>query len=273
MQEALNHLVTLVQALGKPIDHAGLANPIALVPDGVSIEGLEQHLPSPVRIRQRVSVLDAATFIAYVQRFTSPACAVFCSGPEGRTFTAVLDYHQPGQPAWATHTATYRCPNTVEWGRWKEKDSKRMSQADFAEFIEDNVRDIVQPEKEARAPSAADMLEISRTLEAKKNICFRQGIRLDNGQVQLTYNEQIDGRAGETGQLNIPEQFFIGVKPFLGGDAFLVAARFRYRIQEGQLVMWYELIRPDKVLEEAYGAVRKQIQTGIGEVPMYEASL
>ncbi|MDT4806982.1 hypothetical protein FQZ97_398220 [compost metagenome] len=273
MQQSIQQLVALAQALGKPIDHEGLASPIALVPDGVSIQALEQHLPAPVRIRQRLTVLDAATFIAYVRRFTSPAAAVFCNGPEGRTFTAVLDYHQPEQPAWANHSATYRCPTTIEWGRWQEKDGKRMSQADFAEFIENNVRDIVQPEKEPRAPSAADMLEISRTLEAKKNICFRQGIRLDNGQVQLTYNEQIDGRAGETGQLTIPEQFFIGVKPFLGGDAFLVAARFRYRIQEGQLAMWYELIRPDKVLEEAYGAVRKQIQEGIDQVPMYEASL
>ena len=117
------------------------------------------------------------------------------------------------------------------------------------------------------------MLEISRTLEAKKNITFRQGTRLDNGQVQLTYNEEIDGRAGEAGQLRIPEQFFIAVKPFLGGDAFCVPARFRYRIQDGRLMMWFELVRPDKVLEEAYNAVRDKIQTAINEVPLYEATI
>jgi uncharacterized protein YfdQ (DUF2303 family) len=273
MQEAINKLVILAQALGKPVDHPGLATPIALVPHGVTLQGLEEHLPAPIRIRQRLTVLDADTFISYINRFATAASAVFCNGPEGRTFTAVIDYHQPDAPAWREHSATYRCPITVEWGRWKEQDRKRMDQATFAEFIEENIKDIVQPNGLLSAPNAADMLEISRTLEAKKNISFRQGTRLDNGQVQLTYNEQIDGRAGETGQLSIPEQFFIGVKPFLGGDAFCIPARFRYRIAEGRLTMWYELVRPDKVLEEAYNAVRTKIQDGIDEVPLYEANL
>ncbi|CAD5377116.1 conserved hypothetical protein [Pseudomonas sp. OF001] len=273
MQQAITQLVALAQALGKPLDHPGLTAPVALLPEGVELQGLEQHLPAPVRIRQSVKVLDAKTFIDYVNRFADSASAVFCNGPEGRTFTAVLDYHQPDSPSWGTHKATYQCPTTVEWGNWRAADRKKMAQADFAEFIEENVKDIVQPDGNHAAPTAADMLEISRTLEAKKNIAFRQGIRLDNGQVQLTYNEQIDGRAGETGQLNIPEQFFIGIRPFLGGDAFCIPARFRYRIQEGRLVMWFELVRPDKVLEEAYNAVRKQIADAIGSVPLYEATI
>lgn len=273
MKEAISQLTTLALALGKPFDHPGLRNPLALVPDNVHLQDLEEHLPAPVRIRQAVKVLDAKTFIDYVNRFADTASAVFCNGPEGRTFTAVLDYHQPDQPSWATHKATYQCPTTVEWGNWRKADRTKLAQADFAEFIEENVKDIVQPEGNPAAPTAADMLEISRTLEAKKNISFRQGTRLDNGQVQLTYNEQIDGRAGETGQLNIPEQFFIGIRPFLGGDAFCIPARFRYRITEGRLVMWFELVRPDKVLEEAYNAVREQIKTAIGDVPLYEATI
>ncbi|MGO4364494.1 YfdQ family protein [Pseudomonas sp. PAB10] len=273
MQQAIQQLVTLAQALGKPIDHPGLAAPIALLPEGVSVENLEHLLPAPSRTRQKLTVLDAESFIEYVNRFANPATAVFCNGPEGRTFSAVIDYHQPAAPAWRDHVATYRCPTTIEWGRWKENDRKRMDQATFAEFIEENVKDITQRENEATDPCAADMLEISRTLEAKKNITFRQGIRLDNGQVQLTYNEEIDGRAGEAGQLRIPEQFFIAVKPFLGGDAFCVPARFRYRILEGRLQMWFELVRPDKVLEEAYNAVRQKIQSAIGDVPLYEATL
>ena len=70
--------------------------------------------------------------------------------------------------------------------------------------------------------------------------------------MQLTYNEEIDGRAGEAGQLRIPEEFFIALKPFLGGDTFCVPARFRYRIQEGRLVMWYELVRADIKRIEAH---------------------
>lgn len=273
MKEVINQLVALAQGLGKPFNVEQIKAPLALVPSGIDLQVLEQHLPAPTRTKQSLTVLDAATFIDYVKRFTTPATVVFCNGPNGRTFRAVFDYHQPDQPAWGSHSASYACPLTVEWGNWKAADRKRMSQADFAEFIEDNVKDVVTNEQTPGAPTAADMLEISRTLQAQKNITFRQGTRLDNGQVQLTYNEEIDGRAGETGQLRIPEQFYIGVKPFIGGAAFLVAARFRYRIVEGRLQVWYELVRPDKVLEEAYEAVRKTISDGIGDVPMYEASL
>lgn len=273
MQEAINYLVTLAQTLGKPVDHPDLPAPYALVPEGVKLQDLEGLLPAPTRIRQALKVLDADTFIAYVNRFATPASAVFCDGPEGRNFVAKLDYHQPDQPSWGQHVAVYQCPISIEWGRWKAGDRKKMDQATFAEFFEENIRDITVPEGNPQAPSPADMLEISRTLEAKKNISFRQGTRLDNGQVQLTYNEQIDGQAGETGQLKIPEQFFIGIRPFLGGDAFCVPVRFRYRIAESRLVMWFELVRPDKVLEEAYTTVRAKIQGAIGEVPMYEATL
>ncbi|WP_339480357.1 YfdQ family protein [Pseudomonas sivasensis] len=273
MQQALQHLVTLVQSLGKPIEVPGIPAPLALLPNGVSIESLEHLLPAPSRIKQKLTVIDAESFISYVNRFSTQATAVFCNGPEGRTFSAVIDYHDPVAPAWREHVATYRCPTTVEWGNWKEKDRKRMDQATFAEFIEDNVKDITHHPEHENTPSAADMLEISRTLEAKKNITFRQGTRLDNGQVQLTYNEEIDGRAGEAGQLRIPEEFFIALKPFLGGDAFCVPARFRYRIQEGRLVMWYELVRADKVLEEAYNAVRAKIEGAIKDVPLYEATI
>lgn len=272
MQEAVSQLLALAQGLGKPFNHEQVPAPLALVPQGVELKDLEHLLPAPSRIRQALTVLDVQSFIAYVNRFATSATAVFCNGPEGRTFKAIIDYHQPGEPAWGNHKATYSCPLTVEWGNWKGADRKRMNQEDFAQFIEDNVKDITTPDNQPTAPSAADMLEISRTLQAQKNISFRQGTRLDNGQVQLTYNEEIDGRAGATGQLSIPEQFFIGIKPFLGGDGFLVAARFRYRITDGRLAMWYELVRPDKVLEEAYIAVRAQIQQAIGEVPLYEAT-
>jgi uncharacterized protein YfdQ (DUF2303 family) len=273
MKEAISLLASLAQALGKPFTVDQIKAPLALVPAGVSLEVLEQHLPAPVRTKQHLNVLDAETFIDYVKRFTTSATVVFCNGPNGRTFRVVFDYHQPDQPAWGSHTASYACPLTVEWGNWKQNDRKKMTQAEFAEFIEDNVKDVVTNDQTPGAPTAADMLEISRTLQAQKNITFRQGTRLDNGQVQLTYNEEIDGRAGETGQLRIPEQFYIGVKPFIGGEAFLVSARFRYRIVEGRLQVWYELVRPDKVLEEAYAAVRNTISEGINEVPMYEASI
>lgn len=86
----------------------GIPAPLALLPNGVSIESLEHLLPAPSRIKQKLTVLDAESFISYVNpRFSTQATAVFCNGPEGRTFTAVIDYHNPATPAWRDHVATY----------------------------------------------------------------------------------------------------------------------------------------------------------------------
>ena len=52
MQEAISHLVTLAQALGKPQDHHALPAPFALVPQGVKVQDLEGMLRAPTRIRQ-----------------------------------------------------------------------------------------------------------------------------------------------------------------------------------------------------------------------------
>ncbi|EQM69989.1 DUF2303 family protein [Pseudomonas tohonis] len=272
MQSTLNHLLSLAQALGKPLDHPGLATPISLLPDDVKVESLEHLLPAPTRTKVSRTLLDAASFIEYANRFKSPATSLFCNGPDERGFKAIFDYHQPGQPAWGDHTALYVCPTTTEWSRWLKANRQPFEQADFAAFIEDNIKDIVVPPEDTQAPSAADMLEISRTLSAQKNLQFRQGVRLDNGAVQFTFNEEINGQAGNAGQLSIPEQFYIGVKPFLGGDTFCIPARFRWRITDKQaLSIRFELVRPDKVLEMAYSAVREQIQKGLADVPMYES--
>lgn len=85
-----------------------------------------------------------------------------------------------------------------------------MQQAEFAEFIERNLPDIVEP-------VGADMLEISRSLQAKKKVSFASGIRLANGQTELTYEEDIQGTAAK-GKLQIPEIFKIGIKVIEGGS-------------------------------------------------------
>ncbi len=147
-----SNLVTLAQALGKPIDHDDLAAPFALVPDGVDVKIAGTSATRTRRASARRSLCWMPTaFIAYVNRFATTATAVFCNGPEGRTFSAVIDYHQPDLPAWSDHTATYCCPITVEWGRWKAGDRKRMDQATFAEFVEENVKDIVVPRRHANS--------------------------------------------------------------------------------------------------------------------------
>lgn len=64
------------------------------------------------------------------------------------------------------------------------------------------------------------------------------------------------------------EKIAIGIPIFWGGDAYQITARLRYRVKEGRLTFWYELIRPDKILEDATKTLINKIKVSTG-VPLF----
>jgi len=248
----------------KPVVHqiAGLT-PFMSVPNNYKTESLHPYLPSPLRVQQTVQMLTAADFAAYWERFKNDSSVIFAD-ERSATYKAIIDYHSTGgQPQWCEHTATYACPHSPEFKIWRDADGKQMGQPQFAEFIEDNYPDVTNP-------AHATMLEMSSNLQAKKSVNFAQATRLDNGQTQLTYQEQVSGTV-ETkgGSMKVPETFEITIPVFLGGAPAKINARLRYRINDGKLVMWYQLHRPAKVVEEAVRQVTATIRKAIGTDPMY----
>lgn len=223
--------------------------PLAVVPQGAGLVELERLLPHPMRASGSVALNDAESFIRVVNDHKTDSTRIYSSKER---FVAVFDEHQRGQPGWRGHRAIYSCPLAVEWQTWMKHNAKPMSQVEFARFVEDNLPDIAMP-------PAAEMLEISRSLEAKKKVSFASGIRLSNGQNELVYEEQISGTAAK-GKLAVPEEFVVGIPVLEGGIRYAVTARLRYRIADtGGLTMWYELLRPHKVVEDAIKEVSDTI--------------
>ena len=230
--------------------------PNVLVPEGYRVHDLESALLRPLRPRGTVVLRDTASFTAVVADRKVEGTRLYgkLSPP---SFTAVFNDTTGEVPGWRDDRATYACPVSVEWQRWTASNGKQMNQEAFAQFIEDNAADCVTPD-------AATMIEVSRTLEAKKKVNFASGIRLSNGQSELTYEETVSGTAGK-GKFTVPEEFVIGVSVLEGGPKYAVTARLRYRIAEqGKLTMWFDLLRPHKVLEDAVREVWHQIQTETG---------
>lgn len=239
--------------------------PAVLIPEGYRVQTFEDHRQRPIRIERSVAAHTARAFVEYVKRFWDDGTMVFADS--GKTvFTAVIDYHRSAVlPDWCRHYVTYKCPTSLEWGSWSEKSGKVMNQAQFAEFIEDNLVDIVQP-------IGAEMLEVAKTLDARSSVRFKSAIRLDNGETQLVYEEMIDGAAGAKGQIKIPQTIKLALRVFQGEDPYEVEARFKYRIKDGALTMWYELVRPQRIIEDAFRGVMERIAEELNEVPVIEAS-
>ena len=239
----------------KCIDEVG--RPFVVVPEGHVIKDLEHTLLQPTRITANITMRDAASFIGYVKRHAEDGSSIYGQLGMQPKFVAIIDDNEPTDPRWRQHTVSYSCPLSREWATWIGANKKPRSQAEFAQFIEDNLLDIIEP-------ASADILLISRTLEAKKAVNFASAVRLDNGEVQFTYNEEIQGTAGK-GQMKVPETFVIAIPVFEGDALYKITGRLRYRIKDGDLTMWYDLEREHKTIEAAAKAVWAAIEEATGK--------
>ena len=233
--------------------------PVLVIPDDFKVErfpDLEEKQKKPERVKETVTTETPQSFIDYFNHFANDTSVVFCD-IDNANFTGIIDYHKGADPAWCNHKVTFKCKKTEEWASWLSMNNKKMSQLDFAYFIENNLEEIVTPD-------GATMLEIATSLKAKTKTTFQSGMLLANGQTQLQYIEEIDGSAGTKGEIKIPETIDIGLHLFEGGEPYRLQARFRYRINEGNLSMWYDLIRPQKThraaVEDVYKAINKDMK-------------
>lgn len=239
--------------------------PVIVVPEGYKVEDIERYLDFPARARGIIKAETPDAFIAYFNRFADETedgkddpdgCSMVFARSGDFLVKGIIDWHVPhDQPGFAEHRVTYEAPRSDEWKIWTAMNGTAMPQADFSRFIEDNVKDI-------REPAGADVLEVARQMEVKKNVEFASAERLSDGQREFTYNETVEGST-RRGQLKIPEEFKLGIPVFIDGPAYEVTARLRYRINGGQLSLWYDLFRPHEIERDAFGEVVKKIDDGI----------
>lgn len=258
LREAIAVGASLVEL--KSID----GTPFIVTPDDFSVTSVEHLLESPTRKRAKVTLMDSASLVRYFNDHKTDNSNMY-GLMDPPSFVAVLDDNATDGPGWRQHTATFSCPLSPEWKEWIANDGKRKGQEEFATFIEDNLPDI-------RDPAGATMLEVSSNLQAKKKVNFASGIRLANGEIQFQYQEEIQG-SSQKGQIQVPETFTLGIPVFVGGPAYEVKARLRFRISDsGGLTMWYDLLRPHKIIEDAAKETWKAIEEGIGRAIFYGTS-
>ena len=146
---------------------------------------------------------------------------------------------------------------------WSSRNKQEFTQEQFAYFIEDQIADF-------REPTGAKMLETALNFRVKQGIHFKSGMRLQDGTVQFEYSEQNEGAVGTQGKLSIPELFRIDIPVWegLGQKKYQFEARFRWKLSGGNLALRYELIRPHKVIEQAFKDVLDGITAKLKDVPV-----
>jgi uncharacterized protein YfdQ (DUF2303 family) len=158
------------------------------------------------------------------------------------TLVAVLNDHGPNGPGFRDFRASLSFVATKSWKAWNQVDNNLLDQHDFAEFIEENVRDIVDH-------PGSDMLDIVTKLEASQTLAFKSGIRLQSGHVRLKFEENGTAKVGRN-DIDVPATLTLRVRPFIGSRAYDVVARFRWRIQGGTLKLGFLLQRTEDLMEQ-----------------------
>jgi len=237
------------------------AAPYVIVRDGV-IERpwfLTERLEAPHRKTGTVKLNDAESFIAYYGMHGNGAPVYATMQPA--QFVAVLNDHTKDKADWRDHRALFTVKYSPEWDVWFKHNGSGAafgSNESFALFLEENAPDIVRPEP-------AKMLQIALNFRVNADVQFSLVQRLSDGDIDLGYKNVVTATAGRAadGNVTIPEQFAIEVPVWAGLEAkkYQIEARFRYRLREGKLTLWYELVRPHKVVEQAFKDLWTQIAT------------
>jgi len=238
----------------------------------------DEYAEHPRRKVASRSVTDAKSFVEYVNRHGSESSEVYAHTNTSKV-VAVIDSHEGGgyDPGWQKHRVSLDLEHSKQWLAWKAADGKLFEQSDFADFIDDQWNDVIDPEP-------ARMIDIARTFQAHTKVNFESAIRDTSGDVKLSYVEDTAAKAGQKGDIEIPARIQLALRPYVGGPIYSIWANFRYRLRGGSVALGFKLERPELILEAAFADIVTEIRDGrtdkrdgeelrvhdgIGEVPIF----
>lgn len=218
----------------------------------------DQYRDQPKRKTGTIQVRDVPTLAEVWMKHGVADISEIYADRDGLAVTAVFDAHGREETGWGKYRAVLALKFSEAYKAWTGLDGRLMPQEQFAEFLEDNRADI-------REPSAAELLEVAQTLQGTSKVDWQAGHRLVDGQRRIAFLETTEAKAGAKGELAIPTEIVIGVPVFDGATvAHAFTARFRHRIEGGNLRLMYKLDRPADVVTAAFDGVVAEVASACG---------
>lgn len=268
----------------------GTPTQVLITPQGLKSQSvkpfLDEYRTAPERRRGTATLTDLPSFIAHVNRFKDEDSALFANAdPQKPGLVAVLDYHRAGAdgaPRFGQHRASYAFPLSDEWKAWFQANGLKMTQGDFAAFLEDRIGDIAAPpvDGEEATPAAKlaqllggkfaspqRLMDLSRGLSVRVDEKVAQVANLQTGEANIQFTTQ---HSDENGQpLKVPSLFLVTIPVFKSGAPYQLAVRLRYRVSHGSVSWFFELHRPDRVFEHAFNEACEKAGNETG-LPLYQ---
>ena len=209
---------------------------------------VERTWVTPRHRRGTVAVHTPAGLVAYAARHLDPDRSTLFGDVDRARISVILNDHGShdgdNEPGWADHRAVLDLKASPEWTAWAGADQQAFAQEELAEFLEENLAAIV-------TPSGSTMLEVTRTFHATTGAVFKRAQSTHSGEVRLVYEENVAATAGTAGETEVPREFTLSLRPFVGTDPVEVRGQFRYRVHGGKLSLGFRLLNLDDVRRAA----------------------
>jgi len=210
--------------------------------------------------RGNVSIDSAESLLNYVETHGSANSAVFAHASSS-SITAVLDWHAQHGTAFEAghglHRIQFSLEKTSAYNDWTGVSGRAMGQRVFAEFIEEHLTDIVEP-------NAMDVLEAATNLQGKRNVEFASGVRLANGDQQIKWVETTEAKT--SGDIKVPTQIKLRLPIYRGAEeetTFEFRTLLRYRITDGKLTFEIKMLGVEDIDALAFAAVSEAVASNL----------
>lgn len=236
------------------------AFPFALVPRGYQLRSTEMLLEEPLRPRRRILLRTVEAFTDFFKKFVDSDASfpayVTNQKQSGLRVHVVFNYL-----TWADSTASLHLYVSKQLARWLAVENNGLlQQKAFAQFIEDNLADVVEPQ-------GAKLLEICRGFRATQTVRFASTVDLSNGDVGLEYIQETKaGTVDAKSRLQVPETITLGLPLFEGEDRIKLKARFRYEIDDGRLRMGVKFPQLDAAFEASSADIIARLRKALPSV-------
>jgi len=201
----------------------------------------DKRAEKPRRLMGTAVLGNEQGFIDHVQRFKDNDTVIFGSRD---SLTVVYDYHRivsqgleagsvPNRDAfarWGQHRATFTPEMSDEWKAWIGGAKKPLGQEAFAEYIDENVRDIAKPTNERQTPSAGSLATMALNLKVMADKTMESTVNPTTGEYTLIAKEEHK----TTGSTQIPAEFDIEIPIFTGAPKTRITCKIRFRKGDGK---------------------------------------
>ncbi len=256
---------------------------------------LDAYATKPDRREGTDKVADIGTLTEWTNRHKDAGSVIFCDRTrDAPKLLSVIDYHKQGegdeQARFGKFRALYEFPLDQRWKDWSAIDGEKMTQADFAAFLEDHVLDLVGTDISTdgagvetrklppvvqqyldlmggRCAMPSDIVALSQGLDLNANNKVVNKVDLQSGQGAIVFESTHLDASGN--RVDIPRLFMIAIPIFERSAVhYRIPVRIRYRVTGGSVIWIPTLFGADDIIDAAIEDAAKTVGDGT-ELPLF----